>query len=77
MKYNGVPMDVDIMLKRQKEAEEKLITLRAEIGEMTGGVDIESGDIGVITTKVYKYKEKYYIELWENGCNIHFSEMID
>jgi DNA polymerase-1 len=40
MKYNGVPMDVETMLKRQKEAEEKLTVLRTEIAEMTGGVDI-------------------------------------
>lgn len=40
MKYNGVPMDVDTMLKRQKEAEEKLTALRTEIAEMTDGVDI-------------------------------------
>jgi DNA polymerase-1 len=40
MKYNGVPMDVETMLKRQKEAEEKLTVLRTEIAEMTDGVDI-------------------------------------
>ncbi len=40
MKYNGVPMNVSAMYERQKEAEEKLSTLRSEIDEMTGGVDI-------------------------------------
>ena len=40
MKYNGVPMNVAVMLERQKEAEEKLVALRAEIDVMTGGVDI-------------------------------------
>jgi len=40
MKYNGVPMNVAVMLDRQKEAEQKLVALRAEIDEMTGGVDI-------------------------------------
>ena len=40
MKYNGVPMNVAAMLERQKEAEEKLVTLRAEIDGITGGVDI-------------------------------------
>lgn len=49
----------------------------SKYGKIVERSDIESGDIGVITTKVYRYKEKYYIELWENGCNIHFSEMID
>lgn len=42
-------------------------------GQLIERSDIELSDIGCITTKVYKYKEKYYIELWENGCNIHFS----
>lgn len=40
MKYNGVPMNVTEMFERQKAAEEKLVELRAEIDEMTGGVDI-------------------------------------
>lgn len=40
MKYNGVPMDTATMLERQKEAEGKLVALRAEIDAMTGGVDI-------------------------------------
>ena len=38
--------------------------------------DIETGDIGIITTKIYKYRDKYYVELWKNGRNIHFSEML-
>lgn len=38
--------------------------------------DIERGDIGIITTKIYKYRDKYYVELWKNGRNIHFSELI-
>ena len=40
MKYNGVPMNVAAMCERQKEAEKKLITIRAEIDKITGGVDI-------------------------------------
>ena len=46
-------------------------------GQLIERSDIERDDIGYITTKIYKYQGKYYIELWENGCNIHFSEMID
>jgi hypothetical protein len=46
-------------------------------GQLIERTDIERGDVGVITTKLYKYQDKYYIELWENGCNIYFSEMID
>lgn len=49
----------------------------SKYGQLIDRTDIDRGDIGVITTKVYKYQDKYYIELWENGCNIHFSEMID
>ncbi len=46
-------------------------------GQLIERTDIERRDIGVITTKIYKYQGKFYVELWENGCNIHFSEMID
>ena len=46
-------------------------------GQLIDRADIERGDVGCITTKIYKYKDKFYVELWENGCNIHFSEMID
>ena len=49
----------------------------SKYGQLIERTDIKRGDIGCITTKVYKYKGKYYVELWENGCNIHFSEMID
>lgn len=40
MKYNGIPMDKETMLRKQIEAEEKLETLHAEINLMTGGVNI-------------------------------------
>ena len=46
-------------------------------GQLIERSDIERGDIGVVTTKVYKYQDKYYIELWNNGYNIYFSEVID
>ena len=46
-------------------------------GQLIERSDIERGDIGVITTKIYKYQDKYYVELWNNGCSIHFSEVID
>lgn len=39
--------------------------------------DIKRGDIGVITAKIYKYQDKYYVELWDNGYCIHFSEVIN
>lgn len=46
-------------------------------GERIARTDIKREDIGVITTEIYKYKEKYYIEVWENGCNVYFNQMID
>ena len=46
-------------------------------GQLIESSDIKIGGIGFITTKVYKYQEKYYIELWGNGFCINFSEIID
>jgi len=40
MKYNGVPVDIVTMKDKRREAEEKLIALRAEIDKLTGGIDI-------------------------------------
>ena len=46
-------------------------------GQLIDRADIERGDVGCISTKIYEYQGKYYVELWENGYNIHYSEMID
>ena len=46
-------------------------------GQMIEGSDIERREIGYVTTKIYKYQDKYYVEIWNNGYCIHFSEMID
>ena len=46
-------------------------------GQIIERSDIESSDIGVITTKIYKYREKYFIEVWDSGYCVHFSEVID
>lgn len=40
MKYNGVPVDRVMMAERQREATEKIVKLRKEIDEITGGVNI-------------------------------------
>ena len=40
MKYNGVPMDKELMLARQQEADKKISDIRTEIDSITGGVDI-------------------------------------
>ena len=46
-------------------------------GQLIDRSDIEISGVGMITTKVYKYQDKYYVELWDSGCCIHFSEVID
>ena len=49
-------------------------------GQIMGRSDIEIAGFGVITTKLYKHGEeeaKYYIEVWDNGCCVHFGEVID
>lgn len=43
-------------------------------GQLLERADIESGAIGIVTTKIYKYQDKYYVELWYNGYCAHFSE---
>lgn len=45
-------------------------------GQLIERSDIERGDMGVISTKIYKYQDKYYLELWDNGYCIYFSEAI-
>ena len=49
----------------------------SKYGQLIEQSDIERGDVGVITTKVYEYRDKYYVELWDSGYIIHFSEVID
>jgi len=56
MKYNGVPVDVEAMRQKQKEAEKKLIALRAELDELTGGVDI-GANASTSAFKQYLYKD--------------------
>ena len=40
MKYNGVPMDKELMLARQQEADKRISDIRTAIDRITGGVDI-------------------------------------
>ena len=46
-------------------------------GQLIDRSDIERGDIGAITTKIYKYQDKFYLELWDNGYCLYFGEEID
>lgn len=55
-------------------------TLQWEVtkyGQIVERSDIESSDIGAITTIIYIYLDKYYIEVWDSGYCVHFSEVID
>jgi DNA polymerase-1 len=56
MKYNGVPVDMAAMKEKQKEAEMKLAALRAELDELTGGVDI-GANASTSSFKQYLYKD--------------------
>jgi DNA polymerase-1 len=56
MKYNGIPVDRDAILKKQAEAAEKIISLKAEIDEITGGVNI-GANASTSAFKQYLYKD--------------------
>ena len=56
MKYNGVPIDRDLMLERQKEADEKISEIRKEIDSITGGVAI-GANASTSAFKQYLYKD--------------------
>lgn len=44
-------------------------------GQLIRRSDIEMGGVGFITTKIYKYQGKHYVELWNEGYQIHFEEI--
>ena len=46
-------------------------------GQMIERSDIVIAGIAIITTKIYYYQDKYYVEIWDNRCCINFSEIID
>ena len=56
MKYNGVPMDKDLMLTKQREAEKKISALREDLDAMTGGVDL-GANASTAAFKKYLYQE--------------------
>ena len=49
----------------------------SKYGQIMERSDIEISGVGVVTTKIYIYQDKHYIEVWDNGCCIHFSEVMD
>ena len=56
MKYNGVPMDRELMLIKQREAEEKITALRTDLDGMTGGVDL-GANAATDAFKKYLYQD--------------------
>ena len=56
MKYNGVPMDKDLMLTKQREAEEKIAALRVDLDLITGGVDL-GANASTAAFKKYLYQD--------------------
>ena len=56
MKYNGLPVDRDLMLQKQAQAEKELLRLRNEIGFFIGDVDIGE-NASTSAFKQYLYKE--------------------
>lgn len=56
MKYNGVPVDRDLMFKRKKEADEKISEVKNEIDSITGGVAI-GANASTSAFKHYLYKD--------------------
>ena len=46
-------------------------------GQLFDRADLENINYGVVTTKIYKYQEKFYVEVWQNGIRLAFIELID
>lgn len=46
-------------------------------GQLFDRTDLENKNYGVVTTKIYKYQEKFYVEVWQNGIRLTFKELID
>ena len=46
-------------------------------GQLFDRTDLENINYGVVTTKIYKYQEKFYVEVWQNGIRLAFIELID
>ena len=55
MKYNGIPLDLDLMRKKGNEAENQIYQLKEDIELMTDGVDI-GANAGTKSFKNYLYK---------------------
>lgn len=56
MKYNGVPVDTELMRKREEEAEEKISAINKKIDSITGGAAI-GANASTSPFKQYLYKD--------------------
>ncbi len=56
MKYNGIPIDYELMLKRKDEAESEMNTLREKIHKITGDVNI-GNNCSTSAFKNYLYRD--------------------
>lgn len=56
MKYNGVPMDISLMMERQEEAERRISDIKKEIDRITGGVNI-GANASTSAFKQYLYRD--------------------
>lgn len=46
-------------------------------GQLFDRTNLENENYGIVTTKIYKYQEKFYMEVWQNGIRLTFKELID
>ena len=46
-------------------------------GRIIDRTDLENSNYGFVTTKIYKYQEKFYVEVWHNGIRYLFHELIE
>ena len=46
-------------------------------GQMVERTDIVISGVSIITTKIYAYQNRYFVELWDSGYCVHFSEVME
>lgn len=46
-------------------------------GQLFDRTDLRNSNYGFVTTKIYKYQEKFYVEVWQNGIRLSFNELIE
>lgn len=46
-------------------------------GQLIERSDIVIKGISIITTRIYTYEGRYYVEVWDRGYCIHFGEIME